>query len=109
MAGIHQVLDAAKFSYTIPGEMSAFFIAMLSLNGLVGLYTTPTTMTNLGSGRNEWDVRVGVMAGTLMKRFCTVAWAFLGLGALALAPRLQSSEHAFGWLIRNCCRPAWPD
>jgi Na+/proline symporter len=105
MVGIHQILDASRFSYTIPGEMSAFFIAMLSLNGLVGLYTTPTTMTNLGSGRNEWDVRVGVMAGTLMKRFCTVAWAFLGLGALALAPRLQSSEHAFGWLIRSLLPP----
>lgn len=101
MAGLHQILDPDKFSYTIPGEMSVFFIAMLSLNGLIGCYTMPTSMTNLGSGRNEWDVRVGVMAGTLMKRFCTVAWAFLGIGALALAPTLGDGERAFGWLIRN--------
>ncbi len=101
MAGLHRILDPSKFSYTIPGEMSPFYIAMLSLNGLIGCYTMPTSMTNLGSGRNEWDVRVGVMAGTLMKRFCTVAWAFLGLGALALAPALPDSEHAFGWLIRS--------
>jgi Na+/proline symporter len=58
-------------------------------------------MTNLGSGRNEWDVRVGSMAGTLLKRFCTVAWAFLGLGALALYPTLANEEHAFGHLIRD--------
>jgi Na+/proline symporter len=101
MAGLHQILDPTKFSYTIPGEMSVFFITMLSLNALIGCYTMPTTMTNLGSGRNEWDVRVGVMAGTLMKRFCTVAWAFLGIGALALAPALGNGEHAFGWLIQN--------
>jgi Na+/proline symporter len=41
------------------------------------------------------------MAGTLLKRFCTVAWAFLGLGALALYPTLSNEEHAFGHLIRD--------
>ncbi len=105
MAGIHQVLDASKFSYVIPGEMTVFYIVMLALNGLVGIYTGPHTMTNLGSGRNEWDVRVGTMAGTLLKRFCTVAWAFLGLGALALFPGLEHEEYAFGQLVRELLPP----
>jgi len=105
MAGMHRLLDPAKFAYTVPGEMTGFYIGMLSLNGLVGVYTGPHTMTNLGSGRNEADVRVGVMAGTLMKRFCTVAWAFLGLGALALFPDLPSHEYAFGTLVSELLPP----
>lgn len=105
MAGLHRVLDPGKFAYTIPGEMTWFYIAMLSLNGLVGVYTGPHTVTNAGSGRNEWDVRVGVMAGTLLKRFCTVAWAFLALGALALYPRLAHEELAFGQMVRGLLPP----
>jgi Na+/proline symporter len=105
MTGLHQILDPSRFSYTIPGEMTVFYIVMLSLNAIVGIYTGPHTMTNLGSGRNEWDVRVGVMSGTLMKRFCTVAWAFLGLGALAIFPGLTNSEHAFGHLVRDLLPP----
>jgi Na+/proline symporter len=45
------------------------------------------------------------MAGTLLKRFCTVAWAFLGLGALALYPALSNEEHAFGHLVRDLLPP----
>ncbi len=105
MAGIHRLLDPSRFSYTVPGEMTWFYIVMLSINGLIGVYTGPHTVTNAGSGRNEWDVRVGVMAGTLLKRFCTVAWAFLGLGALALYPGLAHEELAFGHLVRGLLPP----
>lgn len=101
MAGLHALVDPEKFSYTVPGGMTVFYIAMLSLNALVGVYTGPHTMLNSGSGRNEWDVRIGTMAGTLLKRFCTIAWAFLGLGALALYPSLENHEAAFGMLVRD--------
>lgn len=101
MTGLHELVSPDKFSYTVPGEMTVFFILMISLNSLVGIYTGPHTMTNLGSGRNEWDVRIGVMAGTMLKRFCTVAWAFIGIGALAIYPSLPDHEHAFGYLIRD--------
>lgn len=105
MSGLHATLDPSKFTYTVPGEMTLFYIAMLSLNALVGIYTGPHTMTNLGSGRNEWEVRVGSMAGTLLKRFCTVAWAFLGLGALALLPSLAHEEEAFARLFVTLLPP----
>jgi Na+/proline symporter len=105
MAGLHAMLDPSKFSFTVPVEMTVFYIAMLSLNGLVGVYTGPHTMTNAGSGRNEWDVRVGTMSGTLLKRFCTVSWAFMGLGALALYPGLDHHEEAFGHLVRDLLPP----
>jgi len=105
MAGIHRALDPGKFSYVIPEEMTLFFVIMLSINALVGVYTGPHTVTNAGSGRHEWDVRVGTMAGTLLKRICTVAWAFLGLGALALYPGLEHEEHAFGKLVRELLPP----
>lgn len=105
MRGLHEKLDASLFDYTAPGEMTIFYIVMLSVNALVGVYTAPTTMTNLGSGRNEWDVRVGTMAGTLLKRLCTVSWAFLGLGALVLCPGLGDEEHAFGHLIKLLLPP----
>ncbi len=105
MAGLHQILDPSRFAYTMPGEMTWFYIAVLSINSLVGVYTGPHTVTNAGSGRNEWDVRVGVMAGTLLKRFLTVAWAFLGLGALALYPGLADHEQAFGVLVRQLLPP----
>jgi len=105
MAGLHRILDPSMFAYTMPGEMTWFYIAVLSINSLVGVYTGPHTVTNAGSGRTEWDVRVGVMAGTLLKRFLTVAWAFLGLGALALYPGLEHHEHAFGELVRRLLPP----
>ncbi len=101
MSGLHDLLDPSKFSLTVPAKMTVFYIAMLSINSLVGVYTGPHTMTNAGSGRTEWDVRVGTMSGTLLKRFCTVSWAFLGLGALALYPSLVNEEEAFGHLVRD--------
>ncbi len=105
MAGLHAALGPEKFSLVVPDEMTVFFIVMLSVNALVGVYTGPHTMTNSGAGRNEWDVRVGTMAGTLLKRFCTVAWAFLGLGALAIYPSLDHEEQAFGMLVRDLLPP----
>lgn len=105
MSGLHQMLDPSRFDYTIPGEFTVFAIVMLSLNAIVGVYTGPHTMTNAGSGRNEMDVRIGVLSGTLLKRFCTAAWAFLGLGALALFPNLDHHEDAFGSLVTTLLPP----
>ncbi len=66
------------------GEITAFYIAIISLNGLIGYGTQPHTMSLCAAGRTEMQARVGMTCGMFIKRFCTVAWTLTGLCALAI-------------------------
>ena len=71
------------FSLVAPGEIGVFYIAVVSLNALIGIVTQPHTMGNCAAGRTELDGRVGFTFGTFIKRICTGAWCLTGLAALA--------------------------
>jgi Na+/proline symporter len=85
MSGIRQSVDDpdAVFSLVAPGEINLFYISILSLNALIGFITSPTAIVT-GAGKTEMQSRFGLVAGSIMKRFCTVAWALTGLCGLVI-------------------------
>jgi hypothetical protein len=97
--------------YNEASGINAFTILMLTLNGLVGITAQPHMVTMNATGRNERAGRVGQTYGTMVKRFCTIGWAFTGLIVAALVVKqrayLQDEEHAFGYACLHLLGPGW--
>ncbi len=67
------------------GEFPFVFIVAFSMLGLVGIVVHPHFIaTGGGSAKTENEARIGLVAGNLLKRLCTVGWAIAALIALAL-------------------------
>lgn len=100
---LHQKLDPGMFDLWSSAEISVFFIAVLSLNSLIGIFAQPHHMATIGSGRTEMNCRVGFTYGNFIKRLCTVGWAFLGLIVAVMIPGLAASdrEQVFGLACRE--------
>jgi Na+/proline symporter len=96
--GVHQAIqDPGMLSLVAPAEIGFFYIAVIALNGLVGIVTQPHTMGNCAAGKTETEGRVGWMFGNLVKRVCTVAWCLTGLAAVVyFAGDEVEPDHIFG-------------
>ena len=57
---------------------------MISLSGLVGIVVQPHIMGVCGAGKTEFEGRFGFTFGNFMKRFCTIAWTFIGLACIMI-------------------------
>ncbi len=85
LAGLRETIaEPSMFKIVAPGEITAFYIAIISLNALIGWVTQPHSMALGGAGKTEMEGRVGVMCGILFKRVCTIAWVLTGLCAVGL-------------------------
>lgn len=84
IAGVRETIqDPAMLSLLSPGEIDAFFIAMFSLQALIGIVAQPFIMGVCAAGRTELDGRVGFMVGNIVKRICTAAWSLTAIAAVA--------------------------
>lgn len=85
--------------------LSAFTIAMLAVNGFVGITAQPHMLTMNATGHNERAGRIGQTYGSMVKRLCTIGWALTGLIVAAMVvqrgARLPDPEHAFGYACRE--------
>jgi SSS family transporter len=104
--GLRATLPPDFFNvYSEASGVDAFMIAMLTLNGLVGITAQPHTLTMNATGRNERAGRIGQTYGSLVKRFCTIGWALTGLIVAALVVqrglKLERREDAFGYACRE--------
>ena len=63
-------------------SITVFYVVMLAVTGLAGVVVQPQIMSMCGAGKTEMDARLGFTYGHLMKRFCTIAWTFTGLGCI---------------------------
>jgi Na+/proline symporter len=101
MSGMRQCLPASFFDlYNEASNVNLFMIAMLTLNGLVGITAQPHILTMCATGRTERAGRIGQTYGSFIKRFCTIGWALTGLIVAAMlsgGPRLTDIENAFGY------------
>jgi Na+/proline symporter len=61
-----------------------FYILALSLNGLSSIVVQPHVMGACSAGKTEMEGRVGFCFGNFIKRFCTIAWTFIGLACVVL-------------------------
>ncbi len=95
--------DPEMFSLVAPGEIGAFYITIIAVNGLIGIVTQPHTLACCAAGRTEMDGRVGFMMGNYLKRFCTIAWCFTGLAAVAYyaSSGLDHPDLVYGAVARE--------
>jgi Na+/proline symporter len=107
---LRDVLPADFFKvYSSKSGMSAFNIAMLSVNGIVGITSQPHMLTMCATGNKERSGRVGQTYGSFVKRLCTIGWALVGLIVAALVIKdgiqLKDPEMAFGYGCRRLLLP----
>ena len=103
MSGLRAAVgDPHMFSLVAPGEITPFFIAVVTINGLIGFATQPHVMGICGAGKSEMESRVGLTFGLFLKRFCTLAWVLTGLCAVALyAGGEIDVDHVYGLMARD--------
>jgi len=103
MSGLREtVANPDMFKIVAPYEITAFYIAVISFNALVGWVTQPHTMGMAAAGKTEMEGRVGVMCGILFKRVCTIAWVLTGLCAVGLyAGKEVDVDHVYGLMAHD--------
>ena len=109
-AGMRETLSADFFRlYSDVSGVTGFTIAMLTLNGLIGITAQPHILSMNATGRTERAGRVGQTYGNMVKRFCTIGWALTGLIVAAMVIRqgtkLEDSESAFGYASLHLLGP----
>jgi Na+/proline symporter len=104
-------MEPARLSLSTPSGIGPWVIAMLTINGLVGIMAQPHMLAAVGTGRDERTCRIGMLFGNLVKRVCTVGWALVGLIVTAIVARggpataLSDPENAFGFACRQLLFP----
>ena len=110
LSGMKASLQPFYFSLSTPSGIGPWTIAMLTVNGLIGIMAQPHMLATVGTGRDERTCRVGMLFGNFVKRVCTVGWMFVGLIAAALVAQgagrpLADPENAFGFACRRLLFP----
>lgn len=96
------ITDPAMFSLAAPAGIGVFYIAVISVNALVGIATQPHILANCAAGRTEQDGQFGFMVGSFTKRFCTVAWCLTGLAGVAYYVGQEvHPDHLYGLLANE--------
>ncbi|HXW07508.1 MAG TPA: sodium:solute symporter family protein [Vicinamibacterales bacterium] len=110
--GMQASLQPFYFSLATPSGIGPWAIAMLTINGLVGIMAQPHQLAAVGTGRDERTCRIGMFFGNFIKRVCTVGWALVGLIVAAMiaqghaeAAVMNDPENAFGFACRYLLFP----
>jgi Na+/proline symporter len=110
--GMKASLAPSSFSLSTPSGIGPWVIAMLTVNGLVGIMAQPHMLATVGTGRDERTCRIGMLFGNFVKRVCTVGWMLVGLIVAAIvaqdsakAALLADPENAFGFACRQLLFP----
>ncbi len=97
--------------YNESSGVDGFTILMLTLNGFIGITAQPHILTMNATGRTERAGRVGQTYGSMVKRFCTIGWAFTGLIVAAMivqqGTHLSDKESAFGYACLHLLSPGF--
>jgi Na+/proline symporter len=101
-AGMKSVLPANFFElFNSASGIDAITIAMLAVNGVVGITAQPHMISMCATGNTERAGRIGQTFGSMVKRLVTIGWALTGLIVAALVIKrgvtLADPEMAFGY------------
>jgi len=112
LGGMKASLPAFRFSLSTPSGIGPWVIAMLTINGLVGIMAQPHMLATVGTGRDEHSCLIGMLFGNFVKRVCTVGWMLVGLIVSAIVAQgggqaavLADPENAFGFACRHLLFP----
>ena len=108
--GMKEVLPAHFFDLINSASgIDTFTIAMLAVNGIVGITAQPHMISMCATGSTERSGRIGQTFGSLVKRLVTIGWALTGLVVAALVIKnkvvLEDPEMAFGYASRVLLTP----
>jgi len=117
--GLNEVGGFTGMRHSLPSDffkvfshqsgMGAFTIAMLAVNGIVGITAQPHMVAMFATGNTERSGRIGQTFGSLVKRLCTIGWALSGLIVAAMVIQnnvsLSDPEMAFGYGCRELLLP----
>src|SRR5690606_29186729 len=108
--GMREVLPENFFDLMNEASgIDGFTLAMLAVNGMVGITAQPHMVAMCGTGNTERAGRIGQTFGSLVKRLVTVGWALTGLIVAAMVINqgitLEDPEHAFGFAARELLGP----
>jgi Na+/proline symporter len=101
-SGMKAVLPEHFFDlFNAASGIDAFTIAMLAINGIVGITAQPHMISMCATGDTERAGRIGQTFGSMVKRLVTIGWALTGLVVAALVIKkgvtLPDPEMAFGY------------
>jgi Na+/proline symporter len=101
-SGMRAVLPDHFFDlFNAASGIDAFTIAMLAINGIVGITAQPHMISMCATGDTERAGRIGQTFGSMVKRLVTIGWALTGLVVAALVIKkgviLPDPEMAFGY------------
>jgi Na+/proline symporter len=108
--GMKQALPEHFFElFNSNSGITAFTLAMLTLNGIVGITAQPHMISMCATGNSERSGRIGQTFGSMVKRIVTIGWALTGLVVAALVLKnnvtLKDPEMAFGYGSRMLLGP----
>ncbi|MBT3481329.1 MAG: sodium:solute symporter family protein [Opitutales bacterium] len=96
------IADSTMFSLAAPAGIGVFYIAVISINAIIGIVTHPHILANCAAGKTEREGQFGFMVGSLTKRACTVAWCLTGLAGVAyFAGKDVNPDHLYGMLANE--------
>jgi Na+/proline symporter len=101
-SGMKAVLPDHFFDlFNSASGIDGFTIAMLAVNGIVGITAQPHMISMCATGDTERAGRIGQTFGSMVKRLVTIGWALTGLVVAALVIKkgvtLPDPEMAFGY------------
>jgi len=104
-----QSSDDVRYLSLFDAEQFSFWtVLLLSVNAPLSMLAMPHLMSVSAAGPTEWEGRVGLTYGNMLKRLCTMGWCVLGLCWLAYLIKTGSVVHpdaAFGDSIRALLSP----
>lgn len=109
-SGMKEILPADFFDLMNSASgIDGFTLAMLAVNGMVGITAQPHMVAMCGTGNTERAGRIGQTFGSLVKRLVTIGWALTGLIVAAMVIQrgvtLEDPEMAFGYGARELLGP----
>lgn len=103
LGGLRTIVnDPSIFSIVAPGEITTFYVIIISLNALIGWVTQPNAFAMCAPGKTELEARIGLVSGMLLKRICTIAWVLIGLCGIGLyAGKTIHIDYVYGLMARD--------
>lgn len=96
------VADPTVFQVVAPGEITTFYVVVISLNALIGWVATPYSMALCGAGTTDQEARVGLISGMFLKRICTIAWVLTAMCGIGIyAGSTVDPDQLYGLLARD--------
>lgn len=87
-------------------DFTWYYIAALTMMVTINVVIQPNSLVATGSAKGEYECRFGFVAGSYLKRFCTVLWGFFALSAVVLYhDKVHDPDLVWGYATRDLLGP----